>query len=87
MKLPEEKFAAAARHAKRRLENPLTKARKAEKVAVEAERLRKIQRTTNANSERLKAKAERRSAAGAKGLATEASRLSNRRKQVPFTNS
>jgi hypothetical protein len=43
MKLPNEKTAAAAaREAKRRLENLLTEAQKAEKAAVEAERLRKI---------------------------------------------
>ena len=42
MKLSNEKTAAAARKAKRRLENPLTEAQKAEKVAVEAERVRKI---------------------------------------------
>jgi hypothetical protein len=45
MKLPKEKSAASAREAKRRLENPLTKAQKAEKAADDAERLRKIQRT------------------------------------------
>ena len=66
MKLPKEKSAAAARHAKRRLENPLTEAQKVEKAAVEAERLRKIKRTTDRNSERLRAKAERRSASGLK---------------------
>ena len=69
MKLPNEKTAAAARDAKRRLENPLTEAQKVEKATVEAERLRKIQRTADRNSERLRVKAERRSAAGAKGLA------------------
>ncbi len=80
MKLPKEKSAAAARHAKRRLENPLKEAQKAGKVAVEAERLRKIQRTVDRNSERLRAMAERRSAAGAdEGLAAEASRNSTRR--------
>ena len=42
MKLPKEKSADAARHAKRRLENPLIEAQKAENVTVEAERLRKI---------------------------------------------
>ncbi len=72
MKLPKEKFAAAARHAKRRLENPLTEAQKSEKAAVEAERLRKIRRAADRNSERLRAMAERRSAARAEGLATEA---------------
>ncbi len=40
MNLPKEKSAAAARDAKRRLQNPLTKAQKAEKAMVEAERLR-----------------------------------------------
>ncbi len=60
MKLPKEKFAVAAREAKRRLENPLTKAQKAEKAAFDAERLRKIQRTANRNSERLRAMLERR---------------------------
>jgi len=59
MKLPKEKSAVAARHAKRRLESPLTKAQKAEKVAAEVERLRKIQRTADKNSERLRAMAER----------------------------
>ena len=43
MKLTKEKSAASAREAKRRLENPLTEAKKAEKVAAEAERLHKIQ--------------------------------------------
>jgi hypothetical protein len=42
MKLPKEESATAAREAKRRLENPLTKAQKSEKAAVEAERLHKI---------------------------------------------
>ena len=69
MKLPKEKFAVAAREAKRRLENPLIEAPKAEKVAVEDERLRKIQRTAYRNSERFRAKAERRSVAGTEGLA------------------
>jgi hypothetical protein len=40
MKIPKEKSAAAAREAKHRLENPLTEAQKAEKDAVDAERLR-----------------------------------------------
>jgi len=39
MKLPKEKSAAAAREATRRLENPLTKVQKAEKAAVDADRL------------------------------------------------
>ncbi len=42
MKVPKEKTAAVARETKRRLENPLTEAPKAEKAAAEAERLRKI---------------------------------------------
>ena len=85
MKLPNEKFAVAAREAKRRLENPLTKAQKVEKATVDAERLRKISWTANKNSERLRANAERRSAAGDEGLAAEASRLSTRRKSHPLT--
>ena len=39
MKLPDEKTAATARDAKRRLESPSTEAQKAEKAAVNAERL------------------------------------------------
>jgi len=66
MKIPKEKSATAAREAKRRLENPLIEAHKAEKVAADAERLRKIQRTADRNSERLRV---RRSAAGTEGLA------------------
>jgi hypothetical protein len=84
MKLPKEKFAAAAREAKRRLENLVTEAQKVEKAAVEVERLRKIHRTADINSERLRAMAERRSGVGAEGLATEASRKSNRRKLHPL---
>jgi hypothetical protein len=84
MKLPKDKFVAAARDAKRRLENPVTKAQKAEKATVEAERLRKIQRTADRNSERLRAKVERRSAAEVEGLADKASRLSTRRKSHPL---
>ena len=53
MKLPKEKCAVAARDAKRRLENPLTEAQKAKNVAGGVERLRKIRRTANRNSERL----------------------------------
>ncbi len=45
MKVPKEKTAAAARDAKRRLENPLTESQKAERVAVEAERQQKKFRT------------------------------------------
>ena len=63
MKLPKEKSTVAAREAKRRLENPLTEAQKVEKATVEVERLRKIQRTADRNSERLRAMAERRSGA------------------------
>jgi hypothetical protein len=83
MKLPKEKSAAEA---KRRLENPLTEAQKAEKAAVDAERLCKIKRTADRNSERLRAKAKIRSAVGVEGLAGEASRLSTRRKFHPLTN-
>ena len=86
MKVPKEKTAAAARKTKRRLENPLTDAQKVEKAAAEAERLRKIQQTADENSERLRAKAERRSAAGAEGLASEATRKSTRRKSNPLTS-
>jgi len=85
MKLPKDKSAAAAREAKRRLENPVIEAQKAEKSAVEAERLRKIQRTADSNSERLRAMAARRSAAGVEGLAVKASRVSTRRKSQPLT--
>ena len=83
--MPKEKSAAAARDAKRRLEKPLTKAQKAEKAAVKAERLRKIQRLADRNSERLRAMAERRSAAGFEGLAAKASRNSTRRRLHPLT--
>ncbi len=58
MKLLKEKSNAAAREAKRRLENPLTEAQKVEKAAVNAERLRKIQGTADRNSGRLRAMAE-----------------------------
>ncbi len=85
MKLPKEKYAASARDAKRRLENPLIESQKAEKAAVNAERLRKIQRAADKNSERLRVMAERRSATGIKGLAAEASRKSTRRKFHPLT--
>jgi hypothetical protein len=63
----------------------LTEAQKVEKATVEAERLRKIQRTADRNSERLRGIAERRSVAGAEGLAAKASRKSNRRKLHPLT--
>ena len=64
----------------------MTEAQKIEKAAVdEAERLRKIQRMGDRNSERLRAKAERRSVAGAKGLEAEAFRKSTRRKLHPLT--
>jgi hypothetical protein len=53
MKLPKHKVAAVVDKAKHRLEYSLTEAQKAEKVAAETERLRKIQRTTDRNSERL----------------------------------
>ena len=74
MKLPNQKTAVAARDTKRRLENPLIEAQKVAKAAVEAERLRKIHRTADRNSERLRAKVERRSVAGAEMLPASASR-------------
>ena len=40
MKLLKEKSAASAREAKRRLDNPVTEAKKVEKAAAEAERMR-----------------------------------------------
>jgi len=52
---------------------------------VEAERLRKIPRTVGRNIQRLRAMAERRSVAGAEGLAVEASRNSTRRNLHPLT--
>jgi hypothetical protein len=85
MKLPKEESAASAREGKRRLENPLKEAQKAKNVAVEAEQLRKIQRTVDRNSESLIAMAERRSVAGVEGLAVGASRKSTRRKSQPLT--
>ena len=63
----------------------MTEAQKVEKATVDAERLRKIQRSADRNSERIRAMAERRSAAGAEGLATEASKKSTRRKSHPLT--
>ncbi len=78
VKLPKEEYAVAGREAKRRLENSLTKAQKAGKRAGDAERLRKIQRTTDRNIEIIRVMAERRSVVGAKGLAAEA---------LPSTNS
>ena len=85
MKLSNEKSEASARDGKRRLENPLTEAQKAKKAAADAERLRKIQRTIDRSSERLRAKVERRSVAGIEGLAAEAFRLSTRRKSHPLS--
>ncbi len=72
MKASKKKTAAAARHAKRRLENPLTEAEKAEKMVAEAERQRRIQRTADEKCEKLRAMAKKRCAAGVEGLATEA---------------
>jgi alkanesulfonate monooxygenase SsuD/methylene tetrahydromethanopterin reductase-like flavin-dependent oxidoreductase (luciferase family) len=84
--LPKEKSAAAIREAKRRLENPLTEAQKAEKAADDVERLRKIHRTADRNSKRLRVMVERRSVAGAnKELAAKATRLSTHRKTNPST--
>jgi hypothetical protein len=72
MKLPKEKTAYAARKTKRRLENPLTKAQKDEKVAAMAERQQKIQRTADENREMLIAMVERRSTVGVEGLGADA---------------
>ena len=85
LKLPKQKSSVVVGKAKRRLENPVTEAQKAENAAVDAERLRKIQRITDKNSERLRVMAERRSAVGAEGLAANASRNSTRRKLHPLT--
>ena len=81
----QNKSAVVVDKVKRRLENPLTEAQKAKKLAVEAERLPKIQRTAERNSERLRAMAERWSVAGAEGLAAEAFRKYIRRKSHPLT--
>ena len=64
---------------------PLTEAQKAEKAACEAERVRKIQRTANRNSERARVEVDRRRVAGTEGLVAEASRKSTRRKSYPLT--
>jgi len=80
MKASREKYAVAARHAKRRLENTLTEVQKTKKVAAEAERRRKIQRTADKKYERLRFMAERRCAAEMEGLAVEATRMFSRRK-------
>ena len=50
---------AAARKAKRRFENPLTEAQKAEFIVAEAKRQQKSQRAADEKYERLRAKAER----------------------------
>ena len=47
MKAAKDKTSVAARKSKRRLENPLTEAQKAEKVVAEVERQRKNQRTAH----------------------------------------
>ncbi len=71
---------AAARKAKRRLENPLTGAQKTEKVVAEVKRQRKIQWTQDDKSERGRVEAERQSAEGVGGLiAAETTRQSSRR--------
>jgi hypothetical protein len=80
MKASKEKTVVASRHAKRRLENPLTEVQKVRKVAAEAERQRWIQWTTDEKYERLRAMAERRCAAGVEELAAEATRKSSRQK-------
>jgi len=63
----------------------VTEAQKAEKVEAEAKRSRKIQRSVDINSERLRAMTERRSVAGPEGLAAEAPRKSTRRKNHSLT--
>jgi len=62
MKARIEIVAAAARETKRRLDNPLTDAEKAEKFMDEAERPRKIHWTEDEKSERANVEAESRSA-------------------------
>jgi hypothetical protein len=74
MKAQKEKAAAAARDAKRRLDNPLTEAEKAKKSAAEVEWQRLIQRTADEKSERAKVEKKRRSAARVGGLEAEATR-------------
>ena len=59
---------------------------KAEKIAAEAERQRKIQRTADEKCERLRPMAKRRCAAGVEGLATKTNRHLSRRKGHPLTN-
>ena len=61
MKVSKRKTAVAERKTKRCLENLLTEAQKSEKVAAEAERQRKIQRTAVEKSEKARVEAERRS--------------------------
>ncbi len=56
-----------AREAKRRLENPLKEAQKAENVVAEVERQRKILWTADQKCERLRAMAERKRAKGVTG--------------------
>ncbi len=84
-KVPKEKTVVAARHAKRRLENHLDEAHKFENIVAEVKRQRKIQRTEDEKSERVRANAERRTVAGAEDVYAEASRLSSRRKSHPVT--
>jgi len=85
MKALKEKTADAARHAKRRLENPLTEAQKAGNVVAEAERQRTIRWPADEKCERLRAKAERRSITGVEELVAEAKQKSLRRKSPPQT--
>ncbi len=85
MKASKGKSAAVAREVKRRFENILTEEQKVEKVAAKTERYGKIQRTADEKSDKLRGMAERRSTAGIKGLAVEATRISNRRKSQPKT--
>ena len=85
MKLPKQKYADVVDKAKRQLEIMLTRPQKAERAAVEADRLRRIQQTAHRSSKRLRAMAERRSATGDEGLAANASRNSTRHKLHPLT--
>ena len=61
MKTSKGTIVAAAREAKRRLDNPLTEAQKPEKVAAEVERQRKIQPTAVITFENKRVEAWRRS--------------------------
>ena len=85
MKASKETTAVATRKAKRRLENPLTEAQKAEKNVAEVERYRKVLRTADAKCEWARVEAERRCAAGVEWLVVEAMRKLSRRKWHALT--